>query len=264
MINTNKYWTQQEENILIKCYSTGGAEQLSKTLNKSISAIYHKSSRLGLHVQSLDLTLFDRWSFNLAWLLGYIWADGSVVDKGGADKDVNCVAFCSCLKDKELLLHVKKLLSAKQSIYYNSSTQSLHLRIYSIKLVNIIQSKYKIEPRKSYKNLPFPHIPRKYLGAFLRGYLDGDGCVYTRRGNKRNYITIIIAGQYQFLKGLCTAVHNILHTKHTKIVKCTNSKHCFIFRWNIQSDIRKLYNFMYPRENIPCLTRKRDSIKQCL
>ncbi len=69
-------------------------------------------------------------------------------------------------------------------------------------------------PNKS-KNIKLPKIPKKSIGDFVRGYFDGDGCVYFRkhkvkdRKNKKwIFATRFTAGSHNFLFSL----HKLLST----------------------------------------------------
>ncbi|KKM20459.1 hypothetical protein LCGC14_1645230, partial [marine sediment metagenome] len=193
----------------------------------------------------LDLSIFDEWSPNLAWLLGYVWSDGSISSKH------NSLSFCIQSADKELLLHVKHILHAKPSLHFSRKRNTFALQLYSAKLFDILSSKYGIKDRKSYRNVPFPHVPKSYLGHFLRGYVDGDGCVYN---NNNNNIALEIYGQYRFIKGIQAAVCTELELQRNKVGALAG---CFRITWYSKSDITKLYHFMYPQNNVPCLRRKR-------
>ncbi|MDP2157257.1 MAG: hypothetical protein Q8K68_06075, partial [Nitrospirota bacterium] len=63
-------------------------------------------------------------------------------------------------------------------------------------------------PHKS-NSMQFPEVPRKFLGHFVRGYFDGDGCVYfsiltfADRKNKRwMLLTLFTRGSKTFLERL--------------------------------------------------------------
>ena len=63
-------------------------------------------------------------------------------------------------------------------------------------------------PRKSLV-LKMPAVPQKYLGDFVRGYFDGDGCVYFKklkfadRKNKRHILqSAFSCGSFDFLVAL--------------------------------------------------------------
>ncbi len=204
---------------------------------------------------TLDLTIFDKWTPNLAWILGYLWADGSI----SSTPPMRC-CVATVRSDVELLLHVKRILSADQPLWIDNKHYMIHLRLSSPGLLSILQSKYKIEPRKSFKNLPFPCVPKRYLGHFLRGYFDGDGSAHIATNG---YLQIDLVGQFRFIKGLQLAVCNRLNIKRNRIYR-RKECNCSQFSWYSRADIEKLCDFMYAKQNIPCLRRKRNKIETYL
>src|SRR3989338_7407870 len=65
-----------------------------------------------------------------------------------------------------------------------------------------------MSPRKSL-TLQMPTIPQKYIGHFVRGYFDGDGCVYSKKlqfADRKNQRLVLLSvfscGTLSFLEAL--------------------------------------------------------------
>lgn len=76
-----KRWTLNELNILKKDYSKD-ITLLNRIKGRSLSAIYHKASRLKIPREvrplkyKIDVDFFKEWSKELAYFLGFFMADG--------------------------------------------------------------------------------------------------------------------------------------------------------------------------------------------
>ena len=126
----------------------------------------------------MNTNFFKTWSPNMAWLLGYTWADGCVQVPVDAKGYVRYRLRYGCsAKDVELLLCIYRMLGCVQKIAPKKDNM-LELQIGSKELVCDLIELHGVEPRKSYKDLSFPSVPSRYLCHFVRGYFDGDGSAY--------------------------------------------------------------------------------------
>lgn len=113
----------------------------------------------------------------MAYVLGYIYADGSLDDSPYMRGKYVKVASV----DKDSLERLKKWLESEHRITEAKPTFiggkiCYVLRIGSHKIYDDL-FKLGLYPNKSL-TVRFPKIPRKYLSHFIRGYFDGDGCIY--------------------------------------------------------------------------------------
>ena len=149
--------------------------------------------------KNLNVKFFDNWSRSMAWILGWLYADGSLIDSNGT--------FVLALIDKKIIETFKKLLNAdnkiievkiKSGYFYRFSLLNNHLFNALIKL--------GLTPRKS-KTMTFPEMSSDYLRDFIRGYFEGDGCfVYIKNYYNSKYVgslaTSFCSGSRSFLKTL--------------------------------------------------------------
>lgn len=114
----------------------------------------------------------------MAYVLGYFAADGSMLkNKRGA----HFIEFVST--DKELIWLVRSALQSNHKI-------SERIRIKGQKILYRLQigskeifSDLRLRGFTQNKSLSLslPNIPRGYRSHFVRGYFDGDGCVYFKK-----------------------------------------------------------------------------------
>ena len=183
----------------------------------------------------------------MAYVLGYLYADGSL-----SDCDYIRAKYISVTSiDRDRIELFKKLLKSEHNIKTESPlTQSSHtrytLRIGSHKLYSKL-GELGLYPNKSL-NVKFPKMPNPLLRHFIRGYFDGDGCVFLEKSIGINgqpilkrLIIAFTSGSGDFLKGLGQAINKIIFKKDFKIY---GSHRSYQLRYNT-SDTMKLYEFMY-------------------
>ena len=143
----------------------------------------------------------------MAYVLGFFAADGTMIQnkRGG-----HFIEFHST--DKEILVAIQRVtksnhkISARKQKSFNQKT-GYRIQIGSKKMYNNLLS-LGMCSRKSLV-LQMPVVPQKYLGHFIRGYFDGDGCVYFKklqfadRKNKRYILqSVFSCGTFNFLMTL--------------------------------------------------------------
>ena len=148
-------------------------------------------SKHDLRKYSIDDNVFKNMSPEVAYWIGFIAADGTIVN--------NTLSFMLSKRDEEMLLKFLKFCKSDYKIHYNTSYyigkdevkhefDAVNLKITSDIIVQDL-SKYGVVPNKKNLEIPFiEFIPDKYKLDFIVGYFDGDGSV--TNNTKRQVITI--------------------------------------------------------------------------
>ncbi len=121
-------------------------------------------------------------------------------------------------------------------------------------------------PNKSLR-LRFPAVPRKMLSPFIRGFFDGDGCVfhgfYKPKDRRRSRISVLrtsfTSDSKPFLASIKQCLVKEAGLKSGSLFTRSATHH--VRSYNSSNDSRQLYNFLYPTSTVPCLTRKRTKFK---
>lgn len=183
----------------------------------------------------------------MAYVLGYLYADGSLSDCGYIRAKYISVTSI----DIDRIELFKKLLKSEHRIKNEPApTQNSHtrytLRIGSHKLYKRL-GELGLYPNKSL-SVKFPQIPKLILSHFIRGYFDGDGCVFLEKSIGINgqpilkrLVVALTSGSSNFLKGLGKVIGKIIHKNDTRIY---GSHRSYQLRYNT-SDTMKLFEFMY-------------------
>ncbi len=192
-------------------------------------------------------TFFDTWSAEMAYVLGYLYADGSMEDASYLrGKYVRVTSV-----EKHAIINIKRLMNAEHRITAQESTWPngrirYGLRIGSHKLYDSL-TKRGLYPNKSL-TIKFPNISDEYLRNFVRGYLDGDGCVYLERKKGKTQKSIIkkltvifTSGSKDFLRGLEKSLRGAVGTRQGGIYQGHRS---YQLRYSTADSIR-LFGFLY-------------------
>lgn len=207
----SKQWTNEEIDFLKENYKTMTYKQLSERLNRTKAAIDLKINRLGLKK--------DKYTYNhdyfenvdnpqKAYWLGFIYADGGVFinsKTNSCELSIKLQASdCGHLRKFNQALdgNVDVSFDTRQCNLNNKVYDSCQIRFYSSKLVNDL-GRYGVIPNKTL-TIRFPNIDKNLYADFIRGYFDGDGCIYENK--KNNGLSSIAAnftcGSIEFLEDL--------------------------------------------------------------
>ena len=214
-----KFWQPEENKILYTYFSTKTVQELSKFLPKrSKTAIWAQGERLGLKQNrnhprlTIDENYFKRWSSEMAYVLGFILADGCIIEgtyKGYSDS----LKLGVHKKDIDILEKIKQQFTSEHKI--SLGKEAAHLGIASQIIVDDLK-KLSIGYRKSLRE-NIPNVPKKYVRDFIRGIVDGDGSIHF---DKRNYPTLSVCGG----KNTITFLQNHFMSKFNIYSKITGVK----------------------------------------
>lgn len=177
MANHNKRTKYEEELIKNKTHT---AKELSVLLNRNQHTIYQWCKELNIkltkHKEKKGYeNFFTTWSNEMAYVLGFIAADGCIMF---GKRNSGVIEITLAEKDKPHLEKIRKILNVPQKIYYkktNYGTDACRLTIGCLKMAKDI-NEIGITPKKSL-TMKWPNIPEEYIPHFIRGYIDGDGCI---------------------------------------------------------------------------------------
>jgi hypothetical protein len=196
----------------------------------------------------VDEAFFENWSDPMAYVLGYWFADGSLEDASYLrGKYIRITST-----DEETVKKIKKWLNSEHKIVTLKKDKDhpgkvrYFMRIGNHTLYDSLTRK-GLYPNKSL-TIKFPPMPDAFLGSFIRGYLDGDGCVFLHKikGGKKAFSikrlsVIFTSGSEEFLQGLCATLKVKLDLQQTKIYEGARA---FQLRYST-SDSIKIFKFLY-------------------
>jgi hypothetical protein len=127
-------------------------------------------------------------SQNQAYVLGFIWADGSVNKRSG-------LGITLKTDDQEVLEFIRKQLQSDAPIRPQIVQGREYSRL-SINRLTLTEALLKLglTSNKSQNNAQIPNINPALIRHFLRGLFDGDGSIWENTGFRANF-----SGGYNFL-----------------------------------------------------------------
>jgi hypothetical protein len=170
-----------------------------------------------------------------AYWLGFIYADGYVSDNDRFELSL-------ALKDFTHLKKLGNLLNKEVKKDHFRCRLSINNKIFvqQLKTLGVI-------PRKSLV-LEFPKtLEKQYIPHFIRGYFDGDGCIYYGKfDSTTSSQAVSLIGTKNMLETIqmYTSIFNTL--SHDS----RHHKDCFSFRISKTKDIIKFLDYMYKDCNI--------------
>lgn len=183
-VQIQKKWTEKENTLLRKLYKKKASkkEMMKRFPDRRYrECLMYQSRNLGL---KKDLSLshrehsgvvindyyFDRWTPKMAYILGFIGADGWVYK--------NRLNIALHKKDNEILYKISKELgqNIKISFYNYDSIKRCEFHVRSSKLIKSLK-RLGVTERKTFTLRP-PKMRVKFVPHYLRGLIDGDGGIY--------------------------------------------------------------------------------------
>lgn len=206
-----------------------------------------------------------------AYILGFIYSDGCIEEH----PTTSALTFSQLEQDVDILYKIKEELKSEYPMF--NVTQKINGKIktrfyaYSRKLCEDLV-KLGATPRKSL-TLKFPFfLNDELLPHFIRGYFDGDGCIWngkrrkmivndkTRKEGKRERIIhnvkFTITGNDSFIIDLQKKLIDKLGLKPTKLNYSKSKENnntsdtVCTMEYSGRSNIKKLYEYMYKNATI--------------
>lgn len=190
------------------------------------------------------------WTPSIAYLLGIVASDGCLINNG---RHINVTS-----KDPEVIAIVKEILN----LHCKSRTKrsgyggiAFHLQFSDVALYDFLLNT-GLTPAKS-KTMGELAVPDDLYGHFLRGYFDGDGCIYgfwdVRWKNSLMYYTEFASASPDFLAWMQAKNSELAGVSAGRVKPSTRVMSLSYAK----ADSKKLYKLMYPEQKLPSLERKK-------
>ena len=195
----------------------------------------------------VDEKFFDRWSDGMAYVLGYLYADGGLDESPyNRGKYIKVTSI-----DYDRIESIRALMKSQHTIAQEKLREKgkprFFLRIGNVNLFDALV-RMGVTPKKSLTML-FPSVPSRYTGSFVRGYFDGDGCAYvdTAHEKPKRLSTIFTSGSKRFLESLHGRLRKEVGLTGTGLYKHGSAVGTYQLRYSTRDSLR-LFMLMYPRD----------------
>lgn len=255
-------WTEEEDDILRSNYPTLGGKETARLLDRTYKAV-----RCHAHVNSIkvnnrlfvDEDYFLEWTNNMAYTLGYIYADGHVT-KAGNRLQLHCHR-----KDDEIIHQILEDMKFRNKIYYipashtnnRNNGEAVAAHINNRHLVGSLNN-HGLVHDKTYQDCHLPYVPDEYLCHFARGYFDGDGCISIKSGR---YFECTFLATKTFALQLQDKIAQAVGVGIRPLFP--NGK-IFHMVWTRLAAVQAITRWLYPPGDYIFLKRKRDKMELSL
>lgn len=212
-----------------------------------------------LKVYEIDETFFKSVEREeQAYVLGFLYADGC----NHIHKSDRCVSFTQLEQDKDILDKIRVAMKFTNPNYCKEVQKQNNKVKYTLNVYNRIISedaeRLGVVSNKSLV-LQFPtFIPEDLMRHFIRGYFDGDGCIWEGKpkiDSKNRFIhnmKFTFTGCYSFINSLQDYLVEHLGFKKTKLnfskaknPNNTTSENVCTMEYSGRKQIEKFYHYLY-------------------
>lgn len=197
-------------------------------------------------MKEINEDFFDSWTEQSAYIIGYIWADGTLTTiKGRLHLSITS-------SDRDILVKMNDVMNSEHTI--TEDRDVFKIGFSKPKMIERLIEFGLIE-RKS-KTIQFPiGIPDECLRHFIRGYFDGNGhFTYEKHTqDKRRLVSGFTTGSESFGLSMITVLNQLgLREAPLKYVDRRGSGgRGEYYQWKyFQRDTKKLYELMYNGSSI--------------
>lgn len=208
---------------------------------------------------------FQTESKNMAWLLGFIAADGCV------EKDRNVIKISLSSVDYEILEKIRKEIGLTSEVknYVDNAGFSKSKIQWSSEQHKQDLASYNIIPEKTFKLKPPYKLDKKYIIDYIRGYWDGDGSITINRNNYNSLewqITSATKEILQFFIDYLYEEYSIPKVNIHEFCRGGQNDHLlYIMQYSTKSSLQ-LYDIMYNnlQESDLYIKRKKDKYDEII
>lgn len=279
-----KKWSKEDIDFLIENYPKCGVEYCANALNRTKGSINKR--RFILSIKTNDgvkgknisktrkvnnykkydvLNLVNISNKYAAYALGYLWADGHIIQNHSFLTSINLVK-----SDAEILYSILasindgwKIGNEIKKSWRNSSGEIKQaqnqriIRIYSRELFDfLLNNDYHVKSIKSFEKI-WKLIPENFKCFFILGLYDGDGHFnYQLRKGKYHSGEFVITASYNYDWSILEDYfkkNDIEYSIYRLVVKLGKVSHIIVRK---KESLCKLYKLLYSDDNFKGLERK--------
>ena len=255
-----KRWSKADIECLRGLWENHSAQHVATILSRTADAVRYRAKLLGLP-KSPDYSanrefhpvfpFWRNWSAELAYILGFIAADGNVYK----------TRLQMQLQERDgYILHRFAMLGGgitfpiphNRSVGWTLSGPSFVATLKDL----------GIHPQKTHR-MTLPFVPRNLQPHFVRGYCDGDGTIGTYRVQRGRSVNVKMVGNAAFLSGLREVIYSHVEIYGKTDVRLANKRSLYEIAFTTREDVLRLLAWMYDGATL-CLDRKRDKANEVI
>ena len=205
---------------------------------------------------------FSKESHNMAWIMGFIAADGSI------RKDSNSIKIALSIVDKEILEKIKKEIEIENPIkdYITNNGFEISEFIWTCEQHKKDLAKYYIVPNKTFKLKPPTNLNKDFWIDYIRGYFDGDGSINliknsNGRGNG-NLCWQVCSATPEILEWMINYLYEEYNIPKVSVQMQKRKENLYYFQYSSKAT-RQIYHILY-NDSSMFLKRKRERFEEII
>lgn len=203
---------------------------------------------MGVAKHKVNMDFFEKDSEALWYFLGLLASDGYIADR---------IELTLNNKDRYILEKLNDLIQPTKKVYHKKAVNASTLQIDNRIIAGKVKKIFSMETNKKHEELRFPDVPSLYIKDFIRGYIDGDGCIDRTKGYRADKVYIgprlRILGNEWFLGDMLNHIRNFVPNKTYSMTK-KGKENVFYVTYNFRI-ATAILKWVYD-DNTICLKRK--------
>ncbi|HUX30106.1 MAG TPA: LAGLIDADG family homing endonuclease [Thiobacillus sp.] len=235
---------------LVENYADVPTREIAEQIGCSMGAVKQQAHKLGLAKYPDDISFFENWTAESAYIIGLWAADGYANVRPGKG-----VAISISQSHGDGMMETIREIVGQGSVYHIPQHGSMRWTLYSRRFYEFLNKLFGHDVRAKSRGLQWPDVPPKYERDFIRGFCDGDGHIgIDKRG--RSQIRFY-CGSEAFRDALLSKIANRTGIEGTTSL-AINDVHLIIY-----SGIKAvcLANWLY-RDGDMAIARKMDAARE--
>ena len=197
---------------------------------------------------------FQNENENMAWLLGFFAADGSI------EKNRNVMKLSLSTVDREILEKIRSEIQLESEVkdYQTSEGYNVSKIQWSSEQHKKDLAKYGIIPQKTFKLIPPYQLNKKFWKDYIRGFWDGDGSITLLKNNYNSLEWQLISGTKEILEFIVNYFYEEYGIPKVNINSINrHGKDVYTILYSTNAS-KKIYEIFYSNPNSLSLKRKKD------
>lgn len=191
---------------------------------------------MGCKKYKFNKSFFENNSEELWYFYGFIASDGYVTDER--------ISLTLNERDSAILCKFRDLICSDRPLVRKPSVDAITLNIFDKNLCQSVKQMFGMTSNQKSKEIEFPtNIPDEYLKDFIRGIIDGDGCIDTTKAYRKDKTytgpRLRILGRESFLRTLNEHSKRFV-THNTNAINRKGSEDVFYVTYNFSTAVNFL------------------------
>lgn len=207
----------------------------------------------GLRKYSVNDDYFKTQSHNMAYILGFLAADGNIAKKE------NKIDLALAESDKEILEKINQEIENTRPIKiydrHDGHQLTAKLQVFSSTMKKDL-AHYNIVPAKTFILTPPELLAKEYIISYIRGFFDGDGSIYYAGTTFTWRVGSASKKILEWMRSFLAEEYGIVNNK-LYYSKLANGTDFYYLQYTGQAKMEKLYKALYVPNSLR-LQRKYD------